>query len=110
MSEAGIPALQCREDVTTLTPFPVMPSSELRAKLPSVLRTFRAQHASATPVVVGAHRKPEAAIIPIELFEEILPLLEDLEIARQTRERMSAGPAEPIDDLAAQYGVDFSAQ
>lgn len=93
--------------MTTSAAFTVMPTSEARAKLPSMLRNFREQHASAAPIVVGAHRKPEAAIIPFELFEKLLPLIEDLEIAETVRARVAAGPATPIDDLATQYGVSF---
>lgn len=93
--------------MTALTLFPVMPTSEVRKELPAVLRRFRSQHAAAEPVVIGVQRKPEAAIIPIELFEEILPLIEDLEIVRLTRERLLEGPSTELDDLAAQHGVDF---
>jgi predicted nucleotidyltransferase len=42
----------------------VMPVAEARAGLSSLLREFRAKGASAAPVVIGSHRKPEAALIP----------------------------------------------
>ena len=86
---------------------PVLPSAEFRKRLPSVLRTFRAERAAAAPVIVGAHRKPEAVLISYDLFELLLPLIDDHEIAQIARERIDGGPAEPIDDLAAEFGVDF---
>jgi hypothetical protein len=69
----------------------VLPSAELRDQLPSVLRRFRVEHEAAAPVIFGSHRKAEAVIIPFELYTRLLPLIEDLEIARLVRERQNAG-------------------
>lgn len=93
--------------MATFTLPAVIPSAEFRKQLPSVLRRFRAERASAAPVVIGAHRKPEAVVISYDLFEALIPLIDDREIAEITRKRIAAGPPESIDDLAAAFGVDF---
>jgi antitoxin StbD len=87
----------------------VQPAAEFRASVPSLLRRFRAEHAAATPVVFGANRRPEAVVIPFELYAELLPILEDLEIARLVRDRESAGEAVPLADVAAEFGIDIDA-
>lgn len=81
-------------------------SREAREELGHVVGRFRSQ--DATPLIFGAHRKPEAVVIPYSLYREIIPLLEDIEIARVARERISAGGATPIDDLADSVGIDLS--
>ncbi len=84
----------------------VMPSGELREKLPAVLKRFRADQASATPVIFGSHRKPEAVVIPFELYAQLLPAIEDLEIAAVVRERAAAGPAVPLSGIAERVGLN----
>ena len=84
----------------------VMPSGELREQLPAVLKRFRVEHAAAAPVIFGSHRKPEAVVIPFELYAQLLPAIEDLEIAALVRERVNAGPSVPLSDLAARVGLD----
>jgi antitoxin StbD len=43
--------------------YEVLPTREARAKLPSMLAGFRARGAKADPVVIGAHRRPEAVVL-----------------------------------------------
>jgi antitoxin StbD len=85
----------------------VLPSREIRTELPKALERFRREGISAQPVVFGAHRKPEAVVIPFELYASLLPLIEDLEIANTVRERVAAGPATPLSDTAAKLGIDL---
>lgn len=42
---------------------------EARERLPSVLERFRS--GDRTPVGVGSHRKTEAVMVPVEVFEEL---------------------------------------
>ena len=49
----------------------VIPVAEARAGLSSLLRDFRTKGASATPVVIGSHRKPEAALLPYEALASL---------------------------------------
>ena len=67
------------------------------------MEAFRRQ--TGKPLIFGAQRKPEAAVIPYELYKQIIPILEDLEIARVARERIDAGEGEPLADVAARLGL-----
>jgi hypothetical protein len=95
--------------MTTAASFSVLPSREIRTELPKALERFRLEGISAQPIVFGAHRKPEAVVIPFELYASLLPLIEDLEIARIVRERTAAGPATPLAETAAKLGIDLEA-
>lgn len=89
--------------------FSVLPSREIRTELPKALERFRLEGISAQPIVFGAHRKPEAVVIPFELYASLLPLIEDLEIAQIVRDRTAAGAATPLADTAAKLGIDLGA-
>lgn len=84
----------------------VLPSGDARTALPEALRRFRAEGVAADPVVFGSHRKPEAVVIPFELYAQMLPVIEDLEIAHLVRERAAAGESVPLADVAAAAGLD----
>jgi len=43
---------------------------EAREQLPSVLERFR--NGDRTPVGVGSHRKTEAIMVPVEVFDELI--------------------------------------
>jgi hypothetical protein len=90
--------------ISALTP--VLPSGDARTALPDALRRFRARGLAAEPVVFGSHRKPEAVVIPFDLYAQLLPVIEDLEIAQLVRERATAGEAVPLSDVAAAAGLD----
>lgn len=87
--------------------YSVLPSREIRTELPKALQRFRREGITAQPVVFGAHRKPEAVVIPFELYASLLPLIEDLEIAAIVNERTAAGPATTLSDVAAKLGIDI---
>ncbi len=87
--------------------FSVLPSREIRTELPKALDRFRHEGLASQPIVFGAHRKPEAVMIPFELYESLLPVIEDLEIAQIVRERTAAGPTTPLADTAAEFGIDL---
>jgi antitoxin StbD len=50
----------------------VLPTREARARLPSLLAGFRARGAEADPVVIGAHRRPEAVVLSYERYLAML--------------------------------------
>lgn len=50
----------------------VLPTREARAKLPAMLAGFRARGAEADPVVIGAHRRPEAVVLSYERYLALL--------------------------------------
>ena len=80
-------------------------SADARRELPSVLKRFREDGIKARPLVFGAHRKPEAAVIPFELYERIAGIIEDHEIAELVRERSAEGPAESMDELFTEFNI-----
>lgn len=53
----------------------VLTVTEFKAQIPAVLQRFRTEGVSAAPVIFGAHRAPEVALIPFGLYEALLPTL-----------------------------------
>jgi len=80
-------------------------SADARRELPSALKRFREDGIKARPLIFGAHRKPEAAVIPYELYERIAGIIEDHEIAELVRERSAEGPAESMDELFTEFNI-----
>lgn len=85
---------------------PVMPTNEARGVLPQTLARFRERGVLAEPMVFGTHRRPEAVVIPYELYAELLPVIEDVEIAHMVRDRSAAGQSVPLADVAAALGLN----
>lgn len=90
--------------------FHPVPTTEARRDLNRTLKRFRAEGAAAAPVVRGAHRKPEAVLLPYEAYEVMREIIEDTAIAAQVRERDAAddGSRISVDDLAADLGIPSS--
>ena len=86
----------------------VIPTSEARTALPSVAKRFRLQGLGAEPMVFGAHRKPEGVVLPYELFERLLPAIEDVLLAEAVRARLAEpGESRDLDEFAAELGLSF---
>jgi antitoxin StbD len=86
----------------------VLPVGQAREALSKVLDAFRRDGRDARPVFFGSRRQAEAVIIPIGLFEEMLPLVEDVLIAREVRARLAAddGTRLSFDELVESVGLD----
>jgi hypothetical protein len=84
---------------------PILPSRDARAELSKALRRFRAEGAGAAPLIFGSHRRPEAVVIPFELYTSLLPAIEELEIAAIVRERTTE-PSRPLSELATDVGLN----
>lgn len=54
----------------------VVTVSEARASLTSIVREFREHPEAAAPVVIGAHRRPTAVIVPIEQFRRMSDMVQ----------------------------------
>jgi antitoxin StbD len=52
-------------------PHEVLATREARAQLPALLERFRKAGAAAEPVVIGAHRRPEAVVLSYERYLEL---------------------------------------
>ena len=83
----------------------VLPSREARTEIPKALRRFRTEGVTADPVVFGSHRRPEAVVIPFDLYMLLLPAIEEIDIAQIVHERQ-AEQARPLSELAAELGLD----
>lgn len=89
----------------TMLPHHIWTSANAGKELPNALKRFRKDGIKAQPLVFGAHPKPEAAVIPYELYERIATITEDHEIAELARERSAEGLAESMDELFAKFDV-----
>jgi len=55
----------------TRKPHDVLATREARAALPAMLERFRQDGADAEPVVIGAHRRPEAVVLSYERYLQL---------------------------------------
>jgi hypothetical protein len=55
--------------MTSPVTVPVHPLSEVRQRLSGILARFRREGAAAEPVAFGSHRKPEAVLLPYEVYQ-----------------------------------------
>lgn len=66
----------------------VIPVSQARTDISTILESFTSS-SSSEPVFIGAHRKAEAVLVPVSLWEDILDVFEDIEIGKIVLERAS---------------------
>jgi len=60
-------------------------------------------------MVFGSHRKPEGVVLPFELFEALVPAIEDILLAATIRARLAnPAPSVPLDDLIDDLGFSAS--
>jgi hypothetical protein len=69
---------------------PVLHSREARTEIPKALRRFRSEGALADPVIFGSHRRPEAVVLPFELYTALLPAIEQIKLAADERASQGA--------------------
>lgn len=62
--------------------FAVWPLNEVRGSFPSILDRFAEEGPTSPPVIIGRHRKPEAAIVPFRLFARLLEVYEEQQAAQ----------------------------
>ena len=85
----------------------VMPVSEARREVSTILKRLTDQTPS-EPDYIGAHRKAEAVLIPVSVWEYMLDLIDDIEIAKIVRERGGSPYIETtIEDLAKDLGLKW---
>ena len=87
--------------------FEVLPTSQARTELSAAVSRFRVEGLLSRPILFGGHRKAEGAIISLELFEQLLPEIESIQITETLRQRMNDGqPRLSFEELVAQVGFD----
>lgn len=85
----------------------VMPVSEARREFSTILKGFTNKTQS-EPVYIGAHRKAEAVLIPVSIWEYVLDLIDDIEIAKIVKERGDGPYIETtLEELAKETGLKW---
>lgn len=69
------------------------------------LLAFRNEGVRAEPVLIGGHRKAEAALIPSEMFVELLPQIEELRLKALVADRVANDQSHPLSDLISELGM-----
>jgi hypothetical protein len=72
---------------------------EAREQLPSVLDRFR--HGDRRPMGVGAHRKTEAVLVPVEVFDQLMAERERHHAAADAAASVRAEGLEPSAEVEA---------
>ena len=78
----------------------VLPTNEARARLNQVAAFDRAG-TTAEPVVFGSHRRPQAVIVPWQLWRELAPVLEDALDLATARTRLEEAGTQRVDHAEA---------
>lgn len=82
----------------------VLPTSEARSELSAIISRFRKEGKESTPVLFGSHRKPEGVIISFSMWQDILEQIEDIELEKLARDRISDGSKSPLfDELTKKF-------
>jgi hypothetical protein len=90
----------------------VHPLSEVRQRLSGILARFRREGAAAEPVAFGSHRKPEAILLPYEVYERYEALsrqrarLDSALASAQSVQAELPGPFSPEHDREVAAYVD----
>ena len=86
----------------------VLTTSEARTEISSAVLQFRTHGLLAKPVLFGGHRKAEAAIISIELYELLLPEIENIQFNETLRARINDGTERiSFEDLVTRVGFNI---
>ena len=87
--------------------FEVLPTSRARTELSSTVSRFLEEGLLSRPILFGSHRKPEAVIISFELYEHLLPEIENIQLNETLKRRINDGQKRiSFEELAAQVGID----
>lgn len=88
----------------------VLSTREAREHLSDFLREARESGVGAPVHFYGAHRKPEAAIMPAALATELLDLMDDAVIAEEVRRRTESDEVHSgtVDEFLEGAGVDVA--
>ena len=77
----------------------VRPVSEAREELSRALARFRREGAAAAPVIFGSHRKPEAVVIPFEVYARL--------VAYERRQAAAEARASVLAELPGEFTPEF---
>lgn len=75
----------------------VLPTNEARARLNQIAAMFDRVGAAGEPVTFGSHRRPQAVIVPWELWRQLAPAIEDVLDVDTARARLENAGTQRID-------------
>lgn len=75
----------------------VLPTNEARARLNQIAATFDRAGAAGEPITFGSHRRPQAVIVPWELWRQLAPVIEDVLDVATARTRLENAGTQRID-------------
>ncbi len=83
--------------------------SDTRKNLTGHVARFRSEGLDAEPVVFGDHRRPEAVLLPFEMFQLLIDVAEDIVLGQRVRERAATdtGDRTTLGDAATRFGIDL---
>ena len=94
----------------THQPAEVLPVTQARAQIFQTVKRFRNEGITSEPVIFGHRRKAEAVTLPYEMFQALLPAIEEVLLAETVRARLAGGTSswgEVLADLRiAQSDID----
>lgn len=84
----------CSPDVMVLMttkhrPPEVLTLIQARCQMSQTVSRFRREGITSEPIIFGHHRKPEAATIPYEMYEALLPDIDEVLLAATVRARLA---------------------
>ena len=87
----------------------VHPTGETRSKLTGIVERFRRNGAAEGIVVFGSHRRAEAAVVPYDIIQALLPQIEQLIIEARVSRRLAEddGTRYSMEDVAERFGVSI---
>ena len=80
--------------------------TEARTEISRHIGDFRINGLLSEPVLIGSHRKPEAALIPAELYEQLIPRIEELRLEALVAHRLATEETHPLSDLISELGFE----
>lgn len=88
----------------------VLTLTQVRSLVSQTVNRFRREGITSEPVIFGHHGKPEAVTLPYEMYEALLPAVEEVLLAVTVRARLAGAPSswnEVLADLSiSQEDID----
>lgn len=84
----------------------VLPTNEARARLNQIAAAFDRAGTTAEPVVFGSHRRPQAVIVPWELWRALAPVIEDALDLATARTRLEDAGTQRVDHSDVMAALD----
>ena len=67
--------------------------TQARSQVSQTVNRFRREGITSPPVIFGHHRKPEGVTLPYEMYEALLPAIEEVLLVETVRARLAGATA-----------------